>query len=454
MRRLSLQAQRSLFTWGTVIGVAAVGLWVWSPGLPIIWGPSASAKDIAAGRELFEHEWTPNDPLAHGDGLGPVYNAKSCAACHFQGGLGGGGAVTHNAVAFEVGARPDDHEFHSGTLHNFSTSPAQQESMAVLRRTYPVVPGRTIESRDPGCRMTTTIPDFDPVRTEAVQATALFGAGWIDLISDKAIQHNRRRRMAGAVAREMKLDFSSIPVGRVREAEDGGAGKFGWKAQTNDLDQFVAVACANELGLGTPAVAQAKPLAGSAPDSPPDLNRKQVRALVAFVKTLPRPVEVSPADPAAREATARGKNLFATVGCAACHVPDLGGVDGIYSDFLLYSLEDPAPPGSGGRGASYGSIPPPELNLPPRPAHLPKPEEWKTPPLWGVADSAPYFHDGGSPTLAAAISRHRGDAKAVTAAYNELPPADQQAVIAFLLTLKAPPHALPLSDPAVTKLTR
>ena len=40
---------------------------------------------------MFEREWQPNDPLAHGDGLGPVFNAKSCAACHFQGGVGGGG---------------------------------------------------------------------------------------------------------------------------------------------------------------------------------------------------------------------------------------------------------------------------------------------------------------------------------------------------------------------------
>ena len=447
MRRLSLQAQRRLFQWGIVGGVIAVGLWVWSPGIPILFGPSASAKDIAAGRELFEHEWAPHDPLAHGDGLGPVYNAKSCAACHFQGGLGGGGAVRHNATAFEVTPRPNDPEWRSGTIHNFSTAPALQESLAVVKRVYPVIPGNTI---CPPCPP----PDFDPVRTESVQPTALFGAGWVDLISDKAIRHNQRKRQTGAVVREMKLDFSSIPVGKVRSAEDGGAGKFGWKAQTNDLDQFIAVACANELGLGTPTVAQATPLAGSAADVPPDLDRKQVRALVAFVKTLPRPVEVPPADPTEREAAARGKELFRSVGCAVCHVPDLGGVDGVYGDFLLYSLDDPVPSGRGGLGGGYGFDPPPQLQLPPRPDDLPRPEEWKTPPLWGVADSAPYMHDGGSPTLESAISRHRGDARAVTAAYNELPPADQQAVIAFLKTLKAPHEARPLSNPAVTRLTR
>lgn len=433
MHRLSLSAQRRLVGWGLAFGVVAAAVWVWSPGLPILWGPSARAADVRAGQELFEHEWAAGDPLAHGDGLGPVFNARSCAACHFQGGLGGGGGAAHNAVAYEVSPRPGDPAFHAGTLHAFSTNSADRESLAVLKGRYPVVPGRTI--RMDGCAPE-TIPDFDPVRTQTVQATALFGAGWIDLISDKAVRHNQRKRQASAVAREFRLDFGSVPVGRVRTTEDGHVGKFGWKGQTAGLDEFVAVACANELGLGTPTVAQATPLSGRAVEANPDLDRKQVRALVAFVKTLPKPAEVPPADPAGREAAGRGKELFRSVGCAACHVPDLGGVTGVYSDFLLYTLTDPVASG-------YGSGPPPQLGLPPRPDDLPKPDEWKTPPLWGVADSAPYFHDGASLTLAAAIARHRGDAAAVTKAYHDLPQPDQAAVLAFLGTLRAPPDAPP-----------
>src|SRR5581483_1807086 len=43
-----------------------------------------------AGKGLFKHEWKPQDPLSPGgDGLGPVFNEKSCVACHGQGGLGG-----------------------------------------------------------------------------------------------------------------------------------------------------------------------------------------------------------------------------------------------------------------------------------------------------------------------------------------------------------------------------
>jgi cytochrome c peroxidase len=139
------------------------------------------------------------------------------------------------------------------------------------------------------------------------------------------------------------------------------------------------------------------------------------------------------------------------VGCAVCHVPDLGGVKGIYTDFLLYALEDPPRPGSGG---SYETGPSPLLGLPERPDSEPKSGEWKTPALWGVADSAPYMHDGSAQTLRDAILKHGGNAKSVRDKFQSLGSPDQAALIAFLESLKAPPDALPLSNPAVTKLDR
>jgi len=64
-------------------------------------GPKAvSPEAVAAGRVLFNHEWTPGDPLTKGDGLGPVFNAKSCLDCHNQGGAGGGGPVSKNVVVY------------------------------------------------------------------------------------------------------------------------------------------------------------------------------------------------------------------------------------------------------------------------------------------------------------------------------------------------------------------
>src|SRR5262249_48000359 len=160
---------------------------------------------------------------------------------------------------------------------------------------------------------------------------------------------------------------------------------------------------------------------------------KQFRSLVAFVDTLPRPTEVLPLDPEARGEIERGKAQFEKIGCALCHTPDMGGVAGVYSDFLLHRLVSPPDQGTG-----YNQRP--KLPLP---DDHPLPDEWKTPPLWGVADSAPYFHDGGSPTLEAAILRHRGDAVSVTRTYESLSGADQAAIVRFLRSLRAPAEAKP-----------
>src|SRR5262245_23094107 len=56
-----------------------------------------------AGNELFHHEWRAGDSLSpEGDGLGPVFNEKSCVACHNQGGSGGGGSLANNVISFRV----------------------------------------------------------------------------------------------------------------------------------------------------------------------------------------------------------------------------------------------------------------------------------------------------------------------------------------------------------------
>ena len=438
MFSLNLSNPRLWVSAGTLLTCGLVVGWYFSPGLPVLIGPWALASTKAAGQEVFEHEWQPNDPLAEGDGVGPVYNAKSCVACHNQGGVGGSGDNSHNVRAFEVMPTAAAPEVRAGVVHNFAVDPSCQESEATVRKLYPIIKGRTDPAPANGCGVPTVIPDFDPVVFEEVNTTSLFGAGWVDLISEKAILNNRMKRLATSAAHELAADFSDVPVGRARVLSDGRLGKFGWKAQAATLEEFVASACSSELGLGTPHKEQARPMhRPDYPASAPDLSRKQFKNLVAFVSTLPRPVEVAPSEPAAKTQAEEGKKLFHSVGCAACHTPDLGGVKGVYSDFLLYTLEDENGNGSGG---SYGG---PSREFPLPPDH-PRPTEWKTPPLWGVADSAPYFHDGKSLTLHDAIVRHRGNAKSVTERYTALPAAQQQALVAFLLTLKAPPDAAPV----------
>ena len=56
----------------------------------------AQRGDPQHGRELFERVWTPGLMPAGGDGLGPMFNRRSCVACHFLGGVGGAGPNQHN----------------------------------------------------------------------------------------------------------------------------------------------------------------------------------------------------------------------------------------------------------------------------------------------------------------------------------------------------------------------
>jgi len=431
--RFSPTTRRLLFGGVATLGLAVAGYWAFlSEGMPVWWGPTASAKEISEGRVLFEHEWTANDPIASGDGLGPVFNARSCVACHFQGGVGGGGELVHNATHFEVLPQPGKNEYRTGVIHVNSVSKADRESLKQLKSQFPTISFPVPPPPPPGehCGYSPPPkPPFDPVRTQSVQTTALFGIGWIDRISTKAITTNAKKRGAAIALCELTGKFSEVPVGRVPRTSDGRVGKFGWKGNFATLEEFVAAACANEIGLGNPLTAQATPLHKTSQDVPTDLTNSQFRELMAFVDTLPRPIEVP------GPTVSRGKEVFTSVGCAKCHVPDIGGVKGVYSDFLLYTLEDPS---AGGGFDGYGTEPPPENARPP---HVPAPQEWKTPPLWGVADSAPYLHDGSAPTLNEVILRHGGDAKTVTTSYKNLTQADQSALLAFLESLKAPPEA-------------
>jgi Di-haem oxidoreductase, putative peroxidase len=157
----------------------------------VLRAPNASAELKAAGSALFEHEWQPGDVLATGDGLGPVFNERSCVACHFQGGVGGGGDAEHNVTAFEADPVKGRPGVQSGVLHTFAVAKDCQESPASLREFFPIVPGGVKVVG--GCTVQTR--DFDPVRMHAVNATALFGAGWIDRISSKTILYESRRKV-------------------------------------------------------------------------------------------------------------------------------------------------------------------------------------------------------------------------------------------------------------------
>jgi CxxC motif-containing protein (DUF1111 family) len=198
------------------------------------------------------------------------------------------------------------------------------------------------------------------------------------------------------------------------------------------LLDFVQAACANELGLGNPGQAQPRPLAKSGYEPPGlDLTAEQCAQLTEFIGSLPPPVERLAADENKRGRAIEGKKLFGTIGCASCHIPDLAGVTGIFSDLLLHRMGQDL---EGGGSYNEPPLPMPQFD----PGSAPAPGEWRTPPLWGVASSAPYMHDGRAATLRDAIKLHGGQGQRARLRFEALDGQDQARMIAFLDTLQAP----------------
>ncbi len=511
------QGHRRIVRRGILLGVVAASLGLGTVGLAILLPailPSAIALAAPAperspidappsntvakpdGKELFAREWLPNDPRsARGDGLGPVFNDSSCVACHNLGGAGGGGPASKNVHILTTASATRQNESlptatQSFVLHHFGTDAefavwrakmAQAAAMGMellsgLSRSQLGVPsvtppsaggvgGGTPPSAAPG--ETPTEIFLGGIRVapgsggsggfgffmgnsiSQRNATALFGAGKIDSIPERVLE-------AAAAAK-----YSQFPkvTGRVARDDKGRAGRFGWKAQKASLDDFVLTACAVELGLHVPGRDQ-PPLPHKPDYKAPglDLTQDECDALVKYIADLPAPV-AQRAEPAKHaEFIAAGKALFTTVGCAACHTPKLGDVEGIYSDLLLHDLG----PALTDAGSSYGIFQP--NPQPSRPETKPQdivqasgqkargqaasgqkpaaviatPQEWRTPPLWGVRDSGPYLHDGRATTLEQAIAFHGGQAEDSTVKFTALSLAEKQKLLAFLKSLVAP----------------
>ncbi|WP_207397463.1 di-heme oxidoredictase family protein [Bremerella alba] len=447
---------------------------------------AASDDMVDRGRELFVHQWEPNDKLSpNGDGLGPLYNATSCVACHAQGGVGGSGPKDHNAQMLAIVPEPgklnartaktflnrlntmhpefvdsEGRYFTGILLHRYSTTPEYAE--AHQKVTTPLE--ETIESRSRVRRMLNRrgISEISLLPLKLVinqrdmqyalaerNPPQLFGTHLIDtLIDDGDIE---------AIAQQ-QLQSNKGVSGRF-------TGRFGWRGQLEDLDLFVKGACAAEVGLQVQEMNQSKdPLKPDYQLSGIDLTAEQTDQLVAFVRSLPRPEQVLPEDPNERSYVNQGAVLFDAIGCAECHVQDVGQLSGVFSDFLLHDMgpefEDPIPAKkikvtrvtAGVTMPSYYGADPiratetyytvEEQN------HF---KEYRTPPLWGVADSAPYLHDGRATTLRAAIEWHGGEALASRANFAQLHEREQVALLKFLESLQAPKTAEETPDRIVGK---
>lgn len=333
------------------------------------------------------------------NGLGPVFNARSCVACHRAGAPGGAGTDLNIARVTRIGG------IVNGVYSDLTNVGGPVLEARSLREIDPLYPY-------PGERV--------PVEAQFVSrriTTPLFGAGLIEAIPDSTIIANSQRLLPDGI--------HGVP-NMVLNPESGRTqvGRFGWKCQVPIIHLFSGDAFLNEIGITSPTFPKDNLPQGrtdsNGADKAPDAedNNTKVAAVSGFTRYLapPPPVPFTPT-------SQRGQQVFNSIQCAACHMPVMQtGFSGsaaiankpvhLWSDLLLHHM---------GRGLADGVRQGQAAG-----------DMWRTAPLWGLRFRPLLLHDGRATTVEQAIVLHDGESKASRDRYVNLPLSDKQALLDFL----------------------
>ena len=417
-------------------------------------------RDFKLGNALFRKLWvsSPSSTQAS-DGLGPLFNARSCQSCHLKDGRGRPPEGGDAASMFLRLARParTDTERRALEDHLAANFPdpvygRQLQDVAVpglkaegrVRVTYEEVSvtlgdGETVTLRKPSWHVDDLgYGPLDPETTLSPRiAQQMIGLGLVQAIEPADI-------LARADPDDADGDGISGRVQLRRPAPDAEllVGRFGWKAQNPTIRMQSALAFAHDIGISTPDV----------PESRGDCTQRQADCLALPVGVQPRLGDTEAPDPVldlvtfysehlavpARrdvrdEDVLRGKQVFYSLGCTACHTPKFVTSRDAkveqhafqliwpYSDFLLHDMGEGLADGQG-VGLATG-------------------REWRTAPLWGIGltetvnGNTFFLHDGRARNLTEAILWHGGEAEAARDAFAALEKADRQALVRFLESL-------------------
>ena len=459
--------------------------------------PIAGLADLARSRftigaAIFAADWVPAPDVSDGaDGLGPLYNATSCAACH-----GNAAPRQSDTLSQTSGVQADGD----------STADAAADAVGVLRRRVvrfirgdPVygtqlqdraIPGHAAEGKavvtwqdvqqvpfadggEPAVlrrpRISIAAPGYDaPEPDHALvlrRSPPLAGLGLVAAIAESDIA-------AGADPDDRDRDGIS---GREAKAVDPATeeqrlARFGWKASAVSLAAQTADAFRLDMGLSSPLANEAygdctsrQTACRNAADgaSPAkggyEVSAEEVALVVAYIEGLAPPSTRSGAPttaPGSREAAGpqsgadvlQGAAQFNALGCPACHRPSFttarrtdaphlaGKRVPLFSDLLLHDMGEGLTDAPANEGTAPGD----------RDQNEARHREWRTAPLWGLAQRLEeiangeidgLLHDGRARTIAEAILWHGGEAAAARERYRRLPANDRAALAAYLARL-------------------
>lgn len=391
--------------------------------------------DAAFGHEFrdengYGRSKLPRTSRVH-DGHSGGLDSFSCAGCHQQGGVNGAGAVTANAFYFGDGERA---------------------SSAVVRNPPNVLGLGLVQSLAEG--MSSELQYKQRVGLEQAAAT--------NLPVNVAL-----------VTNDVSFgDLIAYPDGTVDTAgllgvdPDLQIKPFGWKGHTATLRRFAERAAQIHFGVQSHVLAlgykeQPDPALGPGPNWwDPDndgvqreLEEGTLTALAIYMELLESPISLPPSDEGLRERAAYGQALFKQIGCEGCHRESLRLGSGRWYEqgdaadsgaVELNLLTDGEKPRGGldvrlfsdlkrhhmGERLADANDDPDGIGR----------DVFLTRPLWGLAESGPYLHDGRAETPAEAVFDHGGEAQTARDLFLALSPDDQANVELFLLSLSRMPR--------------
>lgn len=426
--------------------------------------------DFHAGKALAHQPWVkaPSSTDAR-DGLGPLYSARSCLACHISGGRGRvsfedgplsaatlvrvsvpgmneqGGVVPEPTYGAQLqprsialgdqlsrAAAPTDA---AGKAAGAEAAPEATIDVRWTERTFRYPDGKEVVLRKPA----PVLKDlgYGPLHPKARlglrHTPPLHGLGLLALIPDEVLagRADPDDRDADGISGRQNQVWDPLEA-RTRP------GRFGLKANQPTLKVQVAGALHGDIGI-TSSVFPALPCTAKQPacqsaahgakPGQPEISDKLLDLMVTFVRSIGVPRRRKPDAPLVQ----RGRALFHRSGCADCHTPGyVTGKDETaphlseqpiwpYTDLLLHDM--------GGELADGRSD------------FLASGNEWRTPPLWGVGlaravrKDAGLLHDGRASTVEQAVLWHAGEATSSRERFARLNAEDRRALLSFVRSL-------------------
>ena len=418
--------------------------------------------DFRIGNGIFKKVWVSSPSSTQSsDGLGPLFNARSCQRCHLKDGRGhppeGDEAAVSMFLRLSIPPQTDEDRAaltsylttvipdpsYGGQLQNFSIQGHPSEGEMVISyapKPVTLADGTVVTLREP--TYTAANLNYGPMHPDVMMsprvAPPMIGLGLLEAIKDEDI-------LANADPDDADGDGISGRANRVFsvERQDVALGRFGWKAGEPTVAQQSAGAFNGDIGISTPLVTthfgdcqpgtqdrcREAPHGGTADGSVTEATPEMFDRVVFYSRNLAVPARRGIDDPQ----VLAGKEQFYNAGCTACHTPKfVTRRDSIseeqsfqliwpYTDLLLHDmgegLADNRP-----EGAATGT-------------------EWRTPPLWGIGlteavnGHTQFLHDGRARILLEAILWHGGEAQASRDTVVEMSADEREALLAFLNSL-------------------